>query len=78
MDKYWKVVVRYGHVGKRNEVSVARYLRTEEHCSVIDVMILVSEMPGVKANGVISVRQKMKKAIIWGRKWRNKISTYRN
>lgn len=23
---YWKAVIRYGHVGRRNEVSVARHL----------------------------------------------------
>ncbi|RHW35045.1 hypothetical protein [Oceanobacillus profundus] len=48
MVKYWRVICRYGHVGKRNEVSVSRYLQTESTCNLIDVLAIVSEMPGVK------------------------------
>ena len=55
--KYWKVVLRYGHVGKRNEISVARYLVTEEDHTPIVVMDQAADMPGVKHNGVISVKE---------------------
>lgn len=55
--KYWKVVLRYGHVGKRNEISVARYLVTEEHYTPVVVMDQAANMPGVKHNGVVSVKE---------------------
>lgn len=55
--KYWKVVLRYGHVGKRNEVSVARYLLTESHYTPVLVMDQAAHMPGVKHNGVTSVTE---------------------
>lgn len=48
MVKYWRVICRYGHVVKRNEVSVSRYLQTESTCNLIDVLAIVSEMPGIK------------------------------
>jgi hypothetical protein len=49
--KYWKVVLRYGHVRKKNEVSVARFLVTEASYNPIIVMDLASTMPGVKNRG---------------------------
>ncbi|WP_102261157.1 hypothetical protein [Mesobacillus jeotgali] len=55
--RYWKVICRYGHVGRRNEVSVARYIRTESHYTIIDAMDLVSNMPGVKSSGVAFIEQ---------------------
>jgi hypothetical protein len=55
--RYWKAVCQYGHVGRRNEVSVARYIRTEGHCTIIDAMDLVSKMPGVKDDGVAFIEQ---------------------
>lgn len=55
--KYWKVVLRYGHVGKSNEVSVARFLVTEASYNPIAVMDLTSEMPGVKNNGLLSLKE---------------------
>lgn len=55
--KYWKVVLRYGHVGKRNEVSVARFLITEASYNPIAVMDIASEMPGVKGRGVVSIKE---------------------
>ncbi|AOY74704.1 hypothetical protein [Clostridium formicaceticum] len=51
-EKYWKVICRYGHVGRKNEVSVARYICTEDNATIIDVMHLVSSMPGVKNRGM--------------------------
>ncbi|MDR7074163.1 hypothetical protein [Fictibacillus barbaricus] len=48
MDKYWKVVCYYGHVGSRNEVSVPRFLKTPSYFNSMDVIDLVSTMPGVK------------------------------
>ncbi|PHG81181.1 hypothetical protein [Bacillus wiedmannii] len=55
--KYWRVVCRYGHVGVRREVSVARFLVTEASHNPIMVMDLVSEMPGVKYRGIVSITQ---------------------
>lgn len=55
--KYWRVVLRYGHVGKRNEISVARYLVTEAECTPVVVMDQAADMPGVKHNGVMSVKE---------------------
>ena len=55
MYKYWKVICRYGHVGLRNEVSVARYLQTDNSVSIIDARHIASQMPGVKSNGVLMI-----------------------
>jgi hypothetical protein len=55
--RYWKAICRYGHVGRRNEVSVARYVRTEVNCTIIDAMDLVSNMPGVKDDGIAFIEQ---------------------
>lgn len=52
---YWKAVVRYGHVGKRKEISVARYLVMPEHSTMIDVMNVIDEMPGTKKRAVVSL-----------------------
>lgn len=46
--KYWRVVCRYGHIGGHKEVSVARYLETNSDCHLVDVLEIVSKMPGVK------------------------------
>ncbi len=53
--KYFKVILRYGHVGRRREVSVARYLQMDESHNSVSVMDYVSEMPGVKGKGVALV-----------------------
>lgn len=55
--RYWKAICRYGHVGRKNEVSVARYIRTETDCTIVDVMDFVSKMPGVKDDGVAFIVQ---------------------
>lgn len=52
---YWKAVMRYGHVGKRKEVSVARYLVTPHCATAIDVMKLTEDMPGTKNRATVSV-----------------------
>lgn len=54
-EKYWKAVVRYGHVGLGKEVSVARFISTGPETSILDVYTLVENMPGVKARGVGSL-----------------------
>lgn len=54
---YWKVVIRYGHVGKRNEISVARHLVTARNTTTIDVMNLVDTMPGTKNRALVSVKE---------------------
>ncbi|WP_233880821.1 hypothetical protein [Virgibacillus halodenitrificans] len=46
--KYWRVICRYGHVGRKKEISVARYIRTENACNLMDVLNIASRMPGVK------------------------------
>ena len=57
-QSYWKVVLRYGHVGCRNEVFVARYLGFNEEVTLLDVYDIAKNMPGVKsARGVNSVRK---------------------
>jgi len=66
--KYWKVVLRYGHVGKRNDVSVARFLVTETSFDPIMVMDLASEMPGVKSKGVISIKEITQEDYIVGKR----------
>lgn len=53
---YWKAVVRYGHVEKK-EISVARYLVMSEHSTMIDVMNVINEMPGTKNRAVLSLRK---------------------
>lgn len=55
--KYWKVICRYGHVGRSNEVSVARYIRTGVNCTIIDAMKIASCMPGVKGDGVVFIQK---------------------
>ena len=54
-EKYWKAVVRYGHVGLGKEVSVARFISTGPAASILDVYTLVENMPGMKARGVGSL-----------------------
>lgn len=57
-QSYWKVVLRYGHVGCRNEVFVARYLGFNEEVTLLDVYDIAKEMPGVKgARGVNSAKK---------------------
>ncbi len=54
---YWKVILKYGHVGQRKEVSVARYLTMPIKSMLIDVMVEGQRMPGVKARGILSARR---------------------
>lgn len=54
---YWKVILKYGHVGQRKEVSVARYLTMPIKSMLIDVMVEAQRMPGVKARGILSARR---------------------
>lgn len=54
---YWKVVVRYGHVGKRKEVSVARHLQLPLETTLLDAMEVAKNMPGVKNKGVSAGRR---------------------
>ncbi|OLN21557.1 hypothetical protein BTO30_14300 [Domibacillus antri] len=66
--KYWKVVLKYGHVGKRNEISVARFLITESDYTLVMVMDEAADMPGVKHNGVISVKEVSREEFITGKR----------
>lgn len=54
---YWKAVVRYGHVGKGKEISVARYLVMLDNSTTVDVMAVIAEMPGTKKRSVGSIRK---------------------
>ena len=54
---YWKVILKYGHVGLRKEVSVARYLTMPNQSMLLDVMVEAQHMPGVKARGILSARR---------------------
>jgi hypothetical protein len=65
--KYWKLVLRYGHVGLRNEVSVARFIETDLSVSILSVWSLASNMPGVKNKGVLSIKQIDYKEYICGK-----------
>lgn len=56
-QKFWKSILRYGHVGRKHEVSVARFICTEEDKNALDVMEIVSGMPGVKNRGVVLVTE---------------------
>lgn len=53
--RYWKAVCKYGHVGFGKEVSVARYLKTKDSFSIVDARNIAMQMPGVKANGVLTI-----------------------
>ncbi|MFJ1627914.1 hypothetical protein [Marinilactibacillus psychrotolerans] len=53
-QSYWKVVLRYGHIGQRNEVFVARYLAFNEEVSLLDVCETAKQMPGVKHSKLVS------------------------
>jgi hypothetical protein len=52
---YWKVVIRYGHVGINKEVSVARYLVTPPHATAMDVINIAESMPGTKHKAAVSL-----------------------
>lgn len=54
-ERYWKVVVKYGHVGRRNEVSVPRFIQTNSEQTILDVYRIAGGMPGVKNRGVYCV-----------------------
>ena len=60
-QKHWRVVLRYGHVGKGKCVTVARYLETRPRYTIIDVMDLAADMPAVKSHGVLEAKQISKK-----------------
>lgn len=53
-EKFWRVVCKYGHVGRRNEVSVSRFLVTPGDHNLIDVLDIVRTMPGIKKSDMLS------------------------
>lgn len=55
--QYWKVIIRYGHVGLRNEISVARHLVFEMGANISDIISFVEEMPGTKKTPVVSIKK---------------------
>lgn len=50
--RYYRVVLSYGHVGRRKEISVARYIEVLNNQGILDVYKLVNAMPGTKNNAV--------------------------
>jgi len=71
--KYWKVICRYGHVGRKKEVSVSRYLETDSNYDLIDVLEIISGMPGVKTgdnlfNSIVKAESISKEAYKKGKK----------
>ncbi|WP_251128524.1 hypothetical protein [Exiguobacterium sp. s28] len=54
---YWRAVIRYGHVGKGKEISVARYLVMPDYFMMVDVMTVINEMPGTKKRAMTSLRK---------------------
>lgn len=57
INSYWKAVIRYGHLGRNKEVSVARHLEFPKETKVCEVMDVVSTMPGTKGNCIVSIRE---------------------
>jgi hypothetical protein len=55
--RYWKVICKYGHVGKRKEISVARYIQAEDEIDIIAVFHIASDMPAVKTRGVSFIKE---------------------
>lgn len=55
--QYWKVIIRYGHVGLGNEISVARHLLFESIMNISDIISFVERMPGTKKNPVVSIKK---------------------
>jgi hypothetical protein len=52
---YWKVVLKYGHVGKGKEVSVARFLAVPSHFTLLEVKDIAENMPGTKHRAATSI-----------------------
>ncbi|MYL35565.1 hypothetical protein GLW05_18470 [Pontibacillus yanchengensis] len=54
-QSFWRVVLSYGHVGYRNEISVARHLEFSKYATASDVLHEVNNMPGTKNKCVCSL-----------------------
>jgi len=63
---YWKAVIRYGHVGKRNEISVARYLEFPKGTQIYEVIQVINSMPGTKNNCIQSICEITKSDFLHG------------
>lgn len=55
--KFWKVICRYGHVGTKKEIAVARYLVTDDSATCLTVLQIAQTMPGTKSQAVSSIEQ---------------------
>lgn len=53
--RYWKAILRYGHLGFNKEISIARFVETDGKATIVDVMQIVSNMPAVKHRGLVCV-----------------------
>lgn len=51
---YWRIGCKYGHVGTRKEISVARHLVLPAGATLLDAIDVAKDMPGVKHRGIFS------------------------
>lgn len=51
-ERYWQAIVRYGHLGKGREVSVARFIITKSNENILDAFIILESMSGTKTRAV--------------------------
>lgn len=58
-QSYWKVILRYGHVGHHKSIEVARYLAFDEGVDLAEVCSFASLMPGVKSARSVSYAKKV-------------------
>ena len=54
-ERYWKAIVRYGHLGRNREVSVARYIATQPNENILDAFNILENMPGTKSRAVLQL-----------------------
>ena len=59
-------MIRYGHVGRRNDVSVARHLIFPKGTLIYDVIKEIYSIPGAKSNCIQSVYEVTEEEFLWG------------
>lgn len=74
---YWKAVIRYGHVGRINEVSVARHLMFQKGTLIYEVIKEINSMPGTKNNCIQSVYEITEEEFLRELKRRKTTPTYK-
>lgn len=66
-ERYWKAIVRYGHLGKNREVSVARYITTQPNENILDAFIILENMPGTKSRAVLQLFEINQETYLYGK-----------